>query len=77
MKRIAICRATGLFGWVAECQYEDGRNLLDLDIQAMDLPQCYELAKQEYPDVDIYIDASNFWKNSYREWIDKNRIAEQ
>ena len=69
LKKVVICRAAGLAGWVAECQYED-RNLLDLDIQHQDLPAAIEMAEDNYPDdIEVTIEADTFWTNRYNDYL--------
>jgi hypothetical protein len=69
LNKVVICRAAGLMGWVAECQYDDGRNLLDLDIQARELPECIELAEDTYGDVEVTVEADTFWTKRHNEYL--------
>ena len=69
LQKVVICRAAGLMGWVAECQYDDGRNLLDLDIQARDLPEAIELAEDTYPEVEVTVEADTFWTQKHNEYL--------
>lgn len=71
LMRVAIVRAAGLMGWVADCQYEGGYtdSLLDLDIQARDLPDAVAMAEEEY-DVPVVVEADQFWLNKWEGYLE-------
>lgn len=69
ISKVVVCRAAGIQGWVVECQYKDGRKLLDLDIQAKELPDCIELAEKEYPKTEVTIEADSFWTKGHNTYL--------
>ena len=59
--RTVICRAAGLMGWVVACVYDDGQELLDLDIQGRTWQGLIPKAKHAYPGLPLTVEADPFW----------------
>ena len=59
--RVEVCRAAGLQKWVVACIYEDGKELLDLDLQHRTWQGLIPKACHAYPGVPVKVSADPFW----------------